>query len=1102
MPTIPPLKILKASAGSGKTFNLTAHYLSLLFSGENKYREILAITFTNKATAEMKGRILKVLEMMATGDGLQHDAATGYREILLEAYPQWDAVTLRQRAAEVYRKILHDYSRFAVSTIDGFTQKVIRGFTFELGIDAGYKLEMNIRKVKADLVLRLNRLLDERPDLLQWIMDYAQARIDRDENWNYRWALNDLASEIFKEDFQDFDKAVSDIPEQELFASLDSYCKESIQQFETAFEQLLKTAADTVASSGVDVMDLAGKSRNQLGKLGSLSAQNPHDVIKKLEKYIHAPDEWQKGGLVGQMASLYQALNPLLERLYNLYIERSADYYLARAIDENLYYLRLLKEMSSLLAEWRRDNGAQLISDAQILLNNIGINESGDPTFIWEKTGNRFRHFLFDEFQDTSRKQWDNLRPLLINAMGNATGKRSEHLIVGDVKQSIYRWRNGDWRILLDRAERQVGEAFHTADTSQLIQHATLEVNYRSHENIVAFNNGVFDRAPRWLQQRLNDRILAELGEEGYEHWWKPSGNHDTIIRAYRDSRQQLPASAKQKGGRVQVDFIDVASNNHRASAVKEEALDRLADTLIGWISSGTYHPGQVGILVRTNNEAREVIQYLLDRQRESAVAFDVISGDALALTSHPAIRLLIDTLHALVGRMPDAALYVANCIHLHSQLLHRGETILPDDWVRVSTCKPTELAGLLPEPLCSNWETWSQLPLAELVESLIVAYGLQTNEESLPYLLAFRDLVAAFTANGERGIPAFLTYWAEEGIDRALPAADGTDAVEVLTIHKSKGLAFDVVMIPFCSWPIDGRTNGNFWVNTEDTPYALLRKTPVKYKSDLAKSRLYKAYFEEMLFNYMDALNTLYVATTRTRKHLYITAPGKKGDGEISSLLAGDLLLEVLPDIADELNVTFHGGILLGDGTDMDTPKEQKPAPIGWSFNHYPASTRMKEELARPEIQGELDIVRLDAAKRHGQLLHELMAETASADELDARLDTLQAQGILREEERADVLALALNTWNHPQLAQWFSGDYEHWNERSIILPSGRTLRPDKVLVRPGETIVLDFKFTQHEDETHLKQVTDYQLILREMGLPNVKGYVYYGALKKLVAV
>lgn len=1102
MPTVPPLKILKASAGSGKTFSLTAHYLTLLFSGETKYRELLAITFTNKATAEMKGRILEVLEALATGDGTQTDKALGYREILLEAHPQWDAVTLRQRAAEVYRKILHDYSRFSVSTIDGFTQKVIRSFTFELGIEAGYKLEMNMRKVKADLVLRLNRLLDERPDLLAWIMDYAQARIDRDENWNYRWALSDLASEIFKEDFQDFDKAASDIPEQELFASLDSYCKETIKQFETAFEQLLKTAADTFAASGVDVTDLAGKSRNQLGKLGNLSAQNPHDVVKKLEKYIHAPDEWQKGGLTAQMGALYQELNPLLERLYEFYTAQSADYYLAKAVDENLYYLRLLKEMSMLLAEWRRDNGAQLISDAQILLNNIGVNESDDPTFIWEKTGNRFRHFLFDEFQDTSRKQWENLRPLLVNAMGNASGKRSEHLIVGDVKQSIYRWRNGDWRILLDRAEQQIGRAFNVSDTSSLIQNETLETNYRSHENIITFNNLIFGHAPQWLQHRLNDRIFNELGEEHYEHWWKPAGYHDTLVRAYGDSRQQSPSNAQKNGGVVQVDFIDVESNNHRASAVKEEALVRLADTLIEWLSSGTYRPGQIGILVRTNNEAREVIQYLLHRQRDSSIAFDVISGDALALANHPAIRLLVDTLRALVGRLPDTALYTANCIHLHYQLRGNAQSISPDDWIRISTCKPNDLIGLLPEPLCSNWEVWPQLPLAELVESLIVAYGLQTNEESLPYLLVFRDLVAAFTTSGERGIPAFLTYWEEEGIDRALSASGETDAVEVLTIHKSKGLAFDVVMIPFCSWPVDGRPNSNFWVSTEGTPYALLRKTAVKYKSDLGKSRLYKAYFEEMLFNYMDALNTLYVATTRTRKHLYITAPGKKGDGEISSLLAGDLLLEVLPNIADELNVTFRGGTLLGDVAETDAAKTYEPAPANWSFDYYPASARMKEELIRPEIQTELDIVRLDAAKRHGQLLHELMAETASAIELETRLDTLQAQGLVREEERSDVLALALRTWNHPQLAQWLNGDYEHWNERSIILSDGRTLRPDKVLVRPGETIVVDFKFTQHEDESHLKQVVNYQLILREMGMPNVKGYVYYGTLEKLVEV
>ncbi|WP_257666491.1 UvrD-helicase domain-containing protein [Parapedobacter tibetensis] len=1102
MPTIPPLKILKASAGSGKTFSLTAHYLILLFSGENKYREILAVTFTNKATAEMKSRIVEVLESLATEGAQKPDKASGYREILLEAYPEWDADTLQQRAAAVYRKILHDYSRFSVSTIDGFTQKVIRGFTFELGIDATYKLEMNLRKVKTDLVLRLNRLLDERPELLQWITDYAQAKIDKDENWNYRWALNDLASEIFKENFQDFDKAVANIPEQELFGSLDSYCNETITQFENGFGKLLKEALETFETSGVDASELVGKSRNQLAKLNALSAQDPHGAIKKIEKYIHAPEQWQKGGLTGPMAELYNKLNPLLERIYGYFTGQSPAYYLAQAIHENLYFLRLLKEMSALLAEWRKENTAQLISDAQILLNSIGINESGDPTFIWEKTGNRYRHFLFDEFQDTSKKQWDNLRPLLINAMGNAAGKRSEHLIVGDVKQSIYRWRNGDWRILLDGAERQIAETFNVKDTKSLIANETLEVNYRSYSTIVAFNNLIFHHAPTWLQSRLNDKIKKDLGDERYEQWWVPSGNHDTVIRAYQDSMQRLPnGDGSKKGGTIQVDFLEVESNNHRANAVKAEALLRLSDTLIQWIEGRKYRAGQIGILVRTNNEAREIIQYLLDKQTGLTVSFDVISGDALTLANNPSIRLLVETLRALIGKASDSALYRTNCIHLYRQLQGTG-TLVPNDWLRIRHSKPEQLTGLLPESLCQNWDTWTQLPLAELIESLIAVYSLCDQTENLPYILAFRDLIATFTAQGERGIPAFLAYWEEEGIDRALPANADMNAVEVLTIHKSKGLAFDVVMIPFCGWPVDGRINGNFWVDTRDTPYALLSKAPVKYKGDLGKSSLYKAYYEEMLFNYMDALNTLYVATTRTRKHLYITAPGKKGEDDVNALLAGDLLLEVLPVHAHELGVEFDGGIHMEGTTEEDAPKGSREDVAGWSFDHYPVSSRMKEELARPELHAELDIVRLEAAKRHGQLLHELMASATNIQDLETQLDNLQVQGLFQTEERDEILALAQATWNHPQLQDLLAGDYQHWNEKSIILSNGRTLRPDKVLVAPNETIVLDFKFTQHEDDAYIAQVAGYQSVLRELGMPNVKGFIYYGALGKLVEI
>ena len=1048
----------------------------------------------------MKGRILEVLEALALGVGSTEDAAKGYREILLTAYPQWDAATLQQQAMVRYRKILHDYGRFAVSTIDGFTQKVIRGFTFELGIDAGYKLEMNIRKVKADLVVRLNRKLDERPDLLQWIMAYAQTRIDRDENWNYRFTLNELASEIFKEDFQDFDNAVSRIPGEELFTNLDRYCKAAVVQFEEAFGKLLTAAAETFRQSGVDLTDLRGKSQNYLGKIDRLSAQDPTSAVDKLAKYVHTPDEWQKGSMDSQMAKLYKELNPLLEQLQVMYTQQAPEYYLAKAVDENLYYLRLLKEMSGLLAEWRRDNAAQLISDAQILLSRIGTNESGDPTFIWEKMGSRFRHFLFDEFQDTSKRQWENLRPLLVNAMGNASGRYHEHLMVGDVKQSIYRWRSGDWRILLNRAESQIAQAFNVTDTRALIGQETLDTNYRSHKNIVDFNNLIFKYAPVWLQQRLNDRVQKELGMGHYDQWWIPSGNHHTITLAYGDSAQQLPPNVDREGGAVEIDFITVTNNSHRPSAVKEEALARMADTLIGWVSSGTYLPGQVGILVRTNNEASEVIQYLLERQREAGISFDVISGDALTLVNNPAIRLLIDTLRVLIGRMPDAALYCANCILLYSQL--QGKTVATDEWLRVGKAELGQLEGVLPVTLCQQYLQWRQLPLVELVETLIGAYGLHTLPQHLPYIFALRDIVAGFSANGERGIPAFLTYWEEEGVEKALPTGTGGEAVEVITVHKSKGLAFDVVMIPFCAWPVDGKPNSNFWVDTADTPYSVLSKVPVKYKSDLGKSSLYRAYFEEMLFNYMDALNTLYVATTRARQHLYITAPGVKGQDPVNTLVAGDLLMEALKHHAGELNVAFEEGIRLGRPIARLATTGLNDKSTFLSFDHYPTSDRLKAVLTRREIPTELALVHREAARRHGQLLHELMANTANNVGLEAALDRLHMEGLMQGDERDELRTLALETLDHPQLQEWLGDNYQHWNERSVILPNGRALRPDKVIVGSNETIVIDFKFTQQEDDAHRRQVAEYRSVLSELGMPNVKGYVYYGTLKKLVAI
>src|SRR5690606_31631461 len=464
MNTVAPLKILKASAGSGKTFSLTLHYLTLLLSNENSYREILAVTFTNKATAEMKERILSVLQGLATADKSQK--IEDFRQLLLEQFREWDASQLQQKAHRVYRRILHDYSRFTVSTIDRFSQKVIRSFTYELNLDAAYKIEMNTAKVKQDLSIMLNQLLDERPDLLEWIIEYAEQKIAHNENWNYRQQLLNLANLIFTENFQEFNAYLASAKASDVFTLLNKDVHEKTISFLDTLSQTIQTFTATFRSFGVTADELKGKSRNKLITASKISdniyKKSPSDLLKDFDRFLALLDDDDAYTATDKSIryDIQQALQPILQQFVDLY-QLFPTYIAYQAVQNNLYYLRLLKEMSDLLSQWRKENGAQLISDAQILLNRLGLDEHNDPTFIWEKIGNRYNYFLFDEFHDTSRIQWKNYSPLLINALGNAKQKINEHLIVGDVKQSIYRWRNGDWRILLQQVEDQIARAFH-----------------------------------------------------------------------------------------------------------------------------------------------------------------------------------------------------------------------------------------------------------------------------------------------------------------------------------------------------------------------------------------------------------------------------------------------------------------------------------------------------------------------------------------------------------------------------------------------------------------------------------------------------------------
>ncbi len=1072
-----PLKILQASAGSGKTFSLTAHYLTLLLSAETKYREILAVTFTNKATEEMKGRIMEVLRGFAIGDNGVQD----YRELVLKAHSGMTAQQLQEKSEKIYKRILHDYSRFSISTIDGFVQKVIRGFAFELGLDSGYALEMNFEKVKNELADKLDEQLDSNPALLTWIIELAMDRISNNISWNYRAELTELAGELFKERYLPFDQAIQGLVQQtdlnDLFSQYSKQTGKRLKNFEDHLQSKSAEAALHFENSSISPDQLKGKSRSPLLNLAKIAAGET-EKIGSLAKLIDEPEEWFKdSGYDG----LYEQLNPRIRDLYTFYQQELPDYILAQAFQKNLYYLRLMQEMAILLKTYREESGNLLISDAQNLLKGITGEDDDNPAFIWEKTGSRYKHFLFDEFQDTSANQWANFRPLLKNAMAEADGTLIDHLIVGDVKQSIYRWRNGDWNILHQQAKKDIGAGY--------VIDANLEENYRSTANIINFNNMLYKALPILMQQQINQTVTEQDQNTILQEWWSEKGYDHIMPGVYAEAEQQMNPRTLS-GGTIDIRVMrtdpDGAALNK--TSFRTAALDGMVSTLKRLIQDEKrYLPGDACVLVRSNSEAVAVVDALM------AAQINVISGEALLLANNLAVKLLINTFLVMTGLPANTALYKANCISLYAQI--RGTENVPSDLFRLKDKNLEDLSSVLPADLCLNWRAWMQQPLGELMEKLLRAYGLDKPENAshLPYLFALRDLAGNIARQGERGLSAFLTYWEEEGGRKTLPSSESSDAVQVITIHKSKGLAFKVVLIPFCNWDTGGKTNSIFWVPAAGTPYEALKQIPLKYTAGLGQSAVAIAYYEELLYNQMDALNMLYVATTRTKEYLYISCLGKKSAGLTN---IGDLIAFMLQDDLSE-----EGHFLVDEPVPVKKTTA-KEGPVGIHFPAYPVSNRLSAVFDADLKRKKLDMLLDDTAGREGSILHEVLARAENADEIEQVLQQMLEEGLFKAQEVEAFRLQALQVLGNTQLAVLLEQSTAIRNEKSIIDAYGKSYRPDKVLFAGDKVIVIDYKFTAQKSKTHIAQVHGYRELLQQMGYPDVSTYLFYARIGELILV
>ncbi|MNK00117.1 ATP-dependent helicase/nuclease subunit A [compost metagenome] len=1077
-----PLKILQASAGSGKTFSLAAHYLTLLFSGDNKYREILAVTFTNKATEEMKTRILEVLKGFAMGDTSKK--IEDYRVIVLAAHPELSAESLKLKADKVYRKILHDYSRFAVSTIDGFVQKVIRGFAFELGLNADYTLEMNYDKVKDELVQKLDESLNHNQQLLQWIIDLALERIGENKSWNYKSELVNLISEVFKDSYEVFETAINALglsSLDELFKNYISVTKAEINQFQNRLKELVSSAWQIFENHGILVEQLKGKSRNGLLKVRNIS-DGDFSKLDAVFKLIDEPDEWFQKGV--DLPAFYSELNAQLGNIKTYHEQNLATYSLSIAFNKNLYYLRLMQEVAVLLSDYRNENDNLLISDAQKLITGITDDAGDNPSFIWEKVGSKYRNFLFDEFQDTSVNQWKSFRSILSNAIASPSQKHIDNLIVGDTKQSIYRWRNGDWNILHQQAKHEIGE--HN------VLDENLEENYRSTENIITFNNYLYQALPLVVQNQLNTSV-TEKSDELLE-WWDENGYSDIVTSVYGKAKQNLSPFTKS-GGTIKVKRFgkaDVgeerAEERFTETVYREIALQDVIDEIKLLQTEKAYQAKDIAILVRSNFEAMLCVTRLMEQN------IPVLSGEALMIANNNAIDLIINTLKILVGIDKQTALYKANCISLYHRL--HGKEILPTAYLGLTGKSLTDLSALLPKSLCENWQNWMQLPLIELVENLIEAYGIAGLKQHIPYLLAFRDLVANATRMGEKGIVNFLTWWDEDGVKKSLPSPDEADAVQIITIHKSKGLAFRAVFVPFCNWDLKTKANSIFWVSAAETAYKELGGIPLKFEDDLSNSSVAKAYYKEVLDSNLDALNMLYVATTRSKDYLYLSVMEKKDASNITSV--GDALAQVI----SQLNVGEEEGFEATNRyeiiADIIEPAKAEDNN-GFELEEYPTTNRLSALYVPSQEKHLQHVLNIEQSGRVGSIKHEVLANATTAQEVEDCLSEMLLSGVIAKDEFDGLRDGVMEVLNHPELKAILAQSTENIIEKNIIDADGKLHRPDRIVVHADGVTIIDYKFTLEQTDQHIEQILNYKDLLTQMGFGKVKSYLFYAVKQEL---
>lgn len=1081
------LTIYKASAGSGKTFRLTKEFLHLIFKYPENYKRILAVTFTNKATAEMKSRILSELNKQAKGSDSK------YIEDLKNHYKLSDS-EIQAKAQKILTLLLHDFSKFSVSTIDKFFQKIIRSFTREVGIQPGYSIELNQDEILVKVIDELLVDLDSNPELKDWLSKLATDKIEQGNKWDFKDDIQKLAKEIFKEEYKAFDKQLIQKMSDKNF--LNDYIKQ-LQEIKAKFENFLtsksKEAIDFIEQNGLILDDFSGKKSSAASYFYKAINQNKFDPTNTFINATSEINKWytktsDKKDLIKTL--LNDGLLNLSKEVYAYYEKNKLAYYSSIEILKFIHTLGILTDVSAKLREYCDEQNIFLISDAAQLIQII-VKDNESP-FIYEKTGNVYRHFMIDEFQDTSKIQWHNFRPLITNSLAHG----SKNLVVGDVKQSIYRWRNSDWEILSEQIEND----FRQYDPSA----QTLNTNWRSKKNIIYYNNAVFTYSAHILQNDFNGEH-EELNQ-------KENPFKSKIIDAYHDVYQNIPSGNSKEGGYVNHTFL----NEKDYDSWKDEVKQRVPSIIENLQDKG-YSLKDIAILVRSGREGQDIANTLIEykNQSDSRYKFDFISNDSLYLASSSLVKFILSLLEFILN--PDDEINLSfiayeNQIYLKS---NNSEEIDLHTILKASSSEDKEkrLTEIFPKEFIESLEQIKQLPIYELIDRLIRIFKLNDQTNELPYLKAFLDIILDFSKKSTSDLHSFVNWWKEDGIKKTLSVSENQDAIRIITIHSSKGLEFKNVIIPFCNWNIDHKSlqTNILWCKTDKEPFNQLDLIPVKYSKKLSDTIFQNDYLKEKFHAYVDNLNLLYVAFTRAEQNLFSFSPIKekpKGIKNVGYLMhfaynnyKNYSVNESLIGFEDNWNKEDNI-YELGKLTEATHIKEKLPDEFELSkFESFDIKNKLRLKLHDNSFFTGRENAPFEKVN-HGKILHEVFENIKKQSDAPAAIDKMIFEGKISPEEKPDLLAKLDKIFENNQIKNWFSDEWTVKTEAEIILTNGKTARPDRVISNNEKTIVIDYKFGEQEEEKHHQQVKGYMDLLKQMENKEVEGYLWYVDLSKIVKV